>query len=113
MATTLGLNLNQPDFTATVSGVSGPTTLKGYVISSLSLPAAGGGTLTFTNVPVFVFDAGNGLAGILGMNLFNTATAMVYDPFSPAGASFSVSFSTNPDRTPEDPREAGALASWA
>ncbi|HEV8060987.1 MAG TPA: DUF4214 domain-containing protein, partial [Gemmataceae bacterium] len=110
LATTLGLNLSQPDFTATVSGDSGPTTLKGYVISSLTLPQSGGGTLTFTNVPVFVFDAGTGLAGILGMNLFNTATAMVYDPFSPAGASFSVSFSTNPNRTPEDPREPGALA---
>ena len=67
--------------------------------------------MTFTNVPVFVSDPGSGLAGILGMNLFNTATAMVYDPYSSAGASFSVSFSLNPDRTAEDPREPAALAS--
>lgn len=110
LATTLGLNLSKPSFTATVNGVSGPTTLKGYVLSSLSVPKAGGGTLTFQNVPVFVLDMGNGLNGILGMNLFNTATALVYDPYSPAGASFSVSFSLNPDRAPEDPRTGDALA---
>lgn len=110
LATTLGLDLNTPAFTATVNGVSGPTTLKGFILSSLTLPQSGGGTLTFTNVPVFVNDT-TGLSGILGMNLFNTATAMVYDPYSPSGASFSVSFSLNPDRTAEDPRTGPALAS--
>jgi hypothetical protein len=110
LATTLGLDLKNPTFTATVNGVSGPTTLKGYVLASLTLPQNNGGTLTFKNVPIFVLDTGNGLSGILGMNLFNTATAMVYDPYAPSGASFSVSFSLNPDRTPEDPREGDALA---
>ena len=110
LANSLGLDLTRPAFTETVNGVSGPTTLKGFVISSLTLPQSGGGTLTFTNVPVFVMDAGSGLSGILGMNLFNTATAMVYDPYSPGGASFSVSFSLNPNRSPEDPREPAALA---
>ena len=110
LAATLGLDMSRPTFTTIVNGVSGQVTLKGYVLSSLSLPESGGGTLTFTNVPVFVADPGSGFAGILGMNLFNTATAMVYDPYSSAGASFSVSFSLNPDRTPEDPREPAALA---
>ena len=110
LAAALGLDLNQPAFTEIVSGASGQTTLKGFVISSLTLPQSGGGTLTFTNVPVFVTDPGSGFAGILGMNLFNTATAMVYDPYSSAGASFSVSFSLNPSRAPEDPREPAALA---
>jgi hypothetical protein len=110
LATTLGLNLNNPAFTETINGVSGPTTLKGYIISSLSVPQTGGGSLTFTNVPVFVMDPGSGVAGILGMNLFNTATAMVYDPYSPSGASFSVSFSLNPDRSAPDPRLPAALA---
>jgi hypothetical protein len=111
LAATLGLDLNFPSFTETVNGVSGPITLKGFVLKTLSLPQTNGNTLTFTNVPVFVMDPGNGLSGILGMNLFNTATAMVYDPYSPAGASFSVSFSLNPDRAPDDPRLPGALAS--
>jgi hypothetical protein len=110
LATTLGLDLSNPAFTATVNGVSGPTTLKGYVLSSLSMPQSGGGTLLFQNVPVFVLDAGSGLGGILGMNLFNTATAMVYDPYGSSGASFSVSFSLNPDRTALDPRIGPALA---
>ena len=110
LAATLGLDLSRPTFTTIVNGVSGQVTLKGYVLSTLSLPETGGGTLTFTNVPVFVADPGSGFSGILGMNLFNTATALVYDPYSSAGASFSVSFSLNPDRTPEDPREPAALA---
>jgi hypothetical protein len=111
LASTLGLDLSHPTFTQTVTGVAGTTTLKGYVLASLTLPQSDGGTLTLSNVPVFVMDPGNGLSGILGMNLFNMATALVYDPYSQSGASFSVSFSLNPDRSAPDPRLQPALSS--
>jgi hypothetical protein len=111
LASTLGLDLSHPTFTQTVTGVAGTTTLKGFVLASLTLPQSDGGTLTLSDVPVFVMDPGNGLSGILGMNLFNTATALVYDPYSQGGASFSVSFSLNPDRSAPDPRLQPALSS--
>ena len=41
---------------------------------------ADGGTLQFTHVPVYVLDVGEGIDGILGTNVLNTAAAVLYDP---------------------------------
>src|SRR5579871_549077 len=92
-ATALGLDLQHPDFSTLLEGVGGSQRVGGYTISELDLPSSDGGSLQFKNVPVFVADLGQGLDGILGMNLLNTATAMLYDPFGPGGASVSFSFS--------------------
>lgn len=103
MAKSLGLDLTQPAFTTTVEGVGGPALLPGYVVDSLTVPTSSGGFLTFTKVPVFVADLSGGIDGILGMNLFNTATALIYDPYASGGASFSVAFSLNSTRTTVSP----------
>jgi hypothetical protein len=52
-----------------------------FVLDGLTLPRADNGTVRFTNVPVYVSDLGPGIDGVLGMNLFNTAVAMMYDPY--------------------------------
>lgn len=54
------------------------------------------GYLQIKNAPVFVLDVGAGIDGILGMNLFNTAKDMLYDPNDPAGASLQLTLSTEP-----------------
>src|SRR5438067_732383 len=68
-----------PDFTVEVAGVGGTTTqVPGYYINSLSVltTGVGGGTMTWSHVPVLLLDVpdprdGVGyIPGILGMNLF-------------------------------------------
>jgi hypothetical protein len=83
VAQELGLNLGNPTSGTTVQGVGSASPLPGFTLDSLTLPRTDGGTLTFTGAPVFVADVGNGLDGILGMNLFNTVKQMLYDPSGP------------------------------
>jgi hypothetical protein len=65
-------------------------TAAGFTVPSLSL----GSSVTFTNVPVYVLD-GSGFDGILGMNLFDHAASMLYNPYGQGGASLSVNFLGN------------------
>ena len=98
-ATALGLDLAHPDSTITVQGVGGTEDIPGFTLPSLTVPLSDGGTLQFTNVPVYVLDAAPGVVdGILGMNLLNTASEMLFDPFDPSGPSLSLTFQTAPDR---------------
>jgi predicted aspartyl protease len=96
MAEQLGLNLDSPETSIDVQGASGGATIPGYTLDTLRLPRDVPGTfLEFTDVPVFVLDIGHGIDGILGMNLFNGADEILYDPFRAAedgGPLFSVSF---------------------
>jgi hypothetical protein len=92
-AQALGLDLQHPQFTTLLEGVGGSQRIGGYTIPELDLPATDGGSVRFINVPVFVADLAQGLDGVLGMNLFDTATTMLYDPFGAGGASVSFTFS--------------------
>jgi Aspartyl protease len=98
MAQALHLNLSQPTSSIVVQGVGGSVTVHGYTLTSLSVPVSGGGTLTFTNVPVYVETVAAGIDGILGMNLFNRAAQMLYAPYGRGGASLSVTFYTDPSK---------------
>jgi hypothetical protein len=92
-AMALGVDLQHPEFSTLLEGVGGSQRVAGYTIPELDLPTSDGGSIQFKTVPVFVADLGPELDGILGMNLFNTATGMLYDPFGPGGASVSFTFS--------------------
>ena len=100
IANGLGLDPNSPARTLEIAGASGNALpVKGYDIDVIELPYDNGdgqpkGLLQLKNAPVFVFDIGAGIDGILGMNLFNTATEMLYDPFDPAGPSLQLMFTT-------------------
>lgn len=115
MALALGLDLDAPLTSITVQGAAGQVTVPGFTIDSLQLPRDDNGdgtidgTLTFIDVPIYVLDVVPGLDGILGMNLFNLAKDMLYDPHDPAGASLQVSFFTNLERTLPDEIDLGAL----
>jgi hypothetical protein len=111
IARTLGLDLDHPEFTGTVEGVGGSLEVPGYTIDDLDMPiSAGGGLLHFTHAPVYVLDV-DGADGILGMNLFNRAVAMLYDPINPAGASVTVTFNTG--ATSSDGSTAAGLTALA
>lgn len=98
-ALALGLDLANPESIITVQGVGGTEDVPGFTLPSLTVPLSDGGTLQFTNVPVYVLDAAPGVVdGILGMNLLNTAAQALYNPFDPAGASLSLTFNLSPDR---------------
>lgn len=108
-------------FSVEVQGAAGGIgRIPGYTIDALELPVDddGDGTpdgkVRFEDVPIFVYDVTpaeadpeEGLDGILGMNLFNTAAEMVYDPFDPSGASLSLTFLENPYREDLDPGDLG------
>jgi hypothetical protein len=91
-AQALGLDLQHPQFSTLLEGVGGSQRISGYTIPELDLPTSDGGSVRFLNVPVFVADLGQGLDGVLGMNLFDTATAMLFDPYGAGGASVSFTF---------------------
>jgi|GEM_PF-5847168 len=98
-AAALGLDLSQPESVITIQGVGGTEDVPGFTLPSLTIPLNDGGTLVFTNVPVYVLDAAPGVVdGIFGMNLLNTAVQALYNPFDPLGPSLSLTFSTDPDR---------------
>ncbi|MGQ9504520.1 MAG: retropepsin-like aspartic protease [Thermogutta sp.] len=101
LAEELGLNLGSPETTIDIVGAAGsPVTVPGFTIDSLSVPidsdfdGVNDGVLRFLNAPVFVLDLVEGLDGILGMNLWNTARDLLYDPFDPLGPSLQVTFLT-------------------
>jgi adhesin/invasin len=103
-AQTLGLDLNHPETTLDVSGVGGDETVPGFTLPELDLPTTDGGTLRFTNVPIYVLDVAPGIDGLLGMNLFDTAASMTYDPYTsrdpsdPTAGSLGLTFYTDPNR---------------
>jgi hypothetical protein len=80
MALGLGLDLGNPEDEIEVQGASGIVSIPGFTVEKLQLPRTDGGTIDFLNVPVYVLDIGEGLDGILGMNLFNGADGLLYDP---------------------------------
>ena len=82
MAISLGLDIDHPDPAngIDVQGASGTVSIPGFTIEKLQLPRTDGGILEFDNVPIYVLDIGEGLDGILGMNLFNGADSLLYDP---------------------------------
>ena len=106
MAADLGLDLLAPEYTVEVEGAAGGIgAIRGFTIDSLELPVDDDGDglfdgkVAFSHVPVFVYDVTpadtdpeEGLDGILGMNLFNSAYEMLYDPFDPSGASVRLTF---------------------
>jgi hypothetical protein len=90
MARSLNLNLSHPTRSMQIEGVGGVVTVPGFTLHSLSV----GGSLTFDNVPVYVLNIGSNFDGVLGMNLFNRAASMLYNPYGQGGASLSVNFLT-------------------
>lgn len=100
----LGLDLDLPETTITVTGVAGEKTVPGFTLSELNLPTTDGGILQFTNVPVYVLDIAPGVDGLLGMNLFNTTASMTFDPYTsrdpnnPMAGSLGLTFYTDPNR---------------
>jgi uncharacterized repeat protein (TIGR01451 family) len=112
IAAQLGLDLNNPEFSIDVGGAGGDVgsaiNVKGFLIDALTLPLDDDndgvidGELNFTGAPVFVLDFSAGLDGILGMNVFNPATHLLYDPINPEGPgkpSLQATFSTLPRET--------------
>jgi uncharacterized repeat protein (TIGR01451 family) len=119
IAESLGLDLDNPEYTIDVGGAGGEMTVGGYTIDSLVVPrdddnnGVNDGELIFTDVPVFVLDIAPGIDGILGMNLFNPAAQMLYDPWDPdgtgpGGPSLQFTFSTA-DREVFDPGDLGDI----
>lgn len=80
---TAGPNPSTPDFTVEIAGVGGTTTeVPGFYLNTLSV-TTNGGPITWTHVPVIVFDLpdprdGIGFVpGILGTNLFTDRDLIV------------------------------------
>jgi hypothetical protein len=120
MAQQLGLDLSHPETTIDIQGAGGTATVPGFTIDSLVVPRDDNndgvidGTLTFKSVPVYVLDVDPRLDGILGMNLFDTAAKIVYDPVDPdgagpAGPSLQFTFSTAPRNAGVDSAALAAL----
>jgi hypothetical protein len=117
IAAKLGLDLNNAPYNMQIQGAAGnPVSVPGFNLDSLQLPRADGGgktidgSLKLTDVPVFVLDLGvEGLDGILGMNLWNTAEGLLYDPSDPNNASVSMTFS-DAERTALTADEVNLLA---
>jgi hypothetical protein len=92
-ALALGLDLSHPDSVLPVQGVGGVVDIPGFTLPELDVPTSDGGTIHFTNVPVYVLDVAPGVVdGLLGMNLFNSADQLLYNPLNPSGPSLSVTF---------------------
>jgi hypothetical protein len=111
-ARALGFDLSHPDYLGSVSGVGGNVQVPGYTLDELDLPTKDGGLLRFTHAPVYVLDV-SGADGILGMNLFNTASTMLYDPCGPGGPSVSFTFFAGTNRGPGDGSTPQGLAALA
>ena len=123
MAAGLGLNLSAPEYSIDVQGAAGGVgALPGFTIESLKLPVDDNGDGVFDgavvlhNVPVFVYDVtpadtdpAEGLDGILGMNLFNSAYEMLYDPLDPLGPSLRLTFLNDYYQEDIDPGLLGEL----
>ncbi len=107
LAVSLGLDLAHPSIVVTIEGAGGSEQVSGFVIDEIDLPRTDGGTLRFTHVPVFVMDLAGGLGGVLGMNLFNSASHLLYDPFGPGGPTASFTFFTDSGRGGGDRGDGG------
>ncbi|MGC1272241.1 MAG: aspartyl protease family protein [Planctomycetaceae bacterium] len=105
MRDALGLDPNSPDGMLDIGGAGGTVaSIPGYVLDEFTVPTSDGGTLTFTDVWVFVLDVSPEIGGIWGMNMFNPAAQFLYDPFDPDGTpSLQVSFFD--DRIQQPPPE--------
>jgi hypothetical protein len=101
-ALALGLDLTHPSTSISVTGVSGQQTIPGFTLDELDVPIAGG-VLQFTHVPVYVLDFGAGINGLLGMNLFNNAHEMLFNPYDPSGPSVTLTFNTTPGSGDSNP----------
>src|SRR5205807_1903855 len=96
----LGLDLAMPRFRIPVQGLGDNVMeIPAFALDDLSLPLSDGGTLDFTQALVLVYDVPGGWDGVLGTNTFNTAAAVLYDPFGAGGPSLSATFLTHPDRS--------------
>lgn len=109
VAEQLGLDLNSPVTTIDIVGAAGsPITVPGFNLDALSLPIDSDfdgtidGVLRFLDAPVFVVDLVEGLDGILGMNLWNPAKELLYDPNDPLGPSLQVTFLSSRDLPTDD-----------
>jgi hypothetical protein len=99
-ATALGLDAITPTHSMDIAGAAGiGIPVDGYDIPLLEIPYDNldgtKGMLQIKDAPIFVLDVGTGIDGILGMNLFNTAKEMLYDPNDPNGASLQLTFDTS------------------
>jgi len=109
IAEELGLDLDHPETSIDVQGAAGVAeSIPGYTIDVLTIPRDDDGdglidgSVRFTDAPVYVLDLIEGLDGILGMNLFNPASKMLYDPYDPLGPSLRVSFLTDRELPTEE-----------
>ena len=97
-ALALGLDLDAPETSITVQGAGGQAEIPGFTIDGLRLPrdedrdGVADEDLYFSGVPIYVLDMVEGLDGIIGMNLFNSAETLLYDPFDSAGPSLQLRF---------------------
>lgn len=89
-----------------VSGTGGGVQLKEIVVDGLEVPSSAG-TLRFDHAPLVVSNLENGLDGILGMNLFNSALSMMYDPYG--SSSLQVVFDGQASHGPGINAEAGQV----
>ncbi|ASV73329.1 hypothetical protein THTE_0727 [Thermogutta terrifontis] len=118
IAQALGFDLNSPETTIDIIGAAGsPITVPGFTVDWLALPidtdfdGVVDGQLRFTNAPVFVADLVEGLDGILGMNLWNSAREFLYDPYDPLGPSLQATFLLQRETlSPEEQEALGSLA---
>jgi hypothetical protein len=70
IARQLGLDLDHPDMEAPIMGVGqGAATVKGYWLTRMTVPTAGGDPIVYDRVPYFVADV-EGVDGTAGANLF-------------------------------------------
>jgi hypothetical protein len=102
-AQSLGLDLTNPPGTLEVEGVGGPADVPSFVVSQIQIPTKSGSFLELNNVPVAVLNLGSGIDGVLGMNVFNTASSMIYDPYNTAGPVLSVTFNKSTSPAPAIP----------
>lgn len=102
LAERLGFDLDPfngiADFYTEIQSVGGPADVPGFYVDKLSLPTIDGRTVDLYNLPVVVVNLPGGLDGILGMNAFNTAGTLVYDPYNAAGPRLSLDFERDPYR---------------
>jgi hypothetical protein len=111
----LGLDLLNPEIEIEVQGAAGRATIPGFTVDAFEMPRDDDGdgvldgVLRFTNVPIYVLDVVPGIGGLIGMNLFNTAKEMLYDPFDPDGPSLQLTFFADPLREIPDPEQEAAI----
>ena len=120
LAAQIGINTATETPAATVQvigiGSSGTLTFNGYMVDKLVIPLAGGNTLAFNNVVVFVPSAGAlpaNLPGILGMNLlgesFSGEDPITGTLLNPTNSWFSDFYVVPPSSLPGDANGDGTV----